>query len=108
LASCADRLLEAGDELHGVLDLVLGMLAERPVRQVEAAAEPVHADVELHQEFVGGVAGEGEPLVGHHHRVEFVAMEDEQAATVGGGVDRAVADLTPPKFMPANCRNISS
>src|SRR3546814_12083534 len=88
-----DRVFEAGDELDRILDLALGMLRQRPIGQVEEPADRVHRHIQLHQKFVGGVAGEGEPAMAHDHRVEFVAMENQQLAAVGRSVDRLFPDL---------------
>src|SRR3546814_5489270 len=52
----------------------------------------------LHQRGGGGVADEGEPAVREHHRVEFVAVDDEQFAPVGGFVDRLAPDFDPAEI----------
>src|SRR5205823_4052611 len=71
-----DHFLEARDELDRVLDLLLEVSSERPIRQPALAADPVEDAVELKQQRVGIVAQEGEPLGVEHHAVEFVTVED--------------------------------
>src|SRR3546814_6286570 len=88
-----DRVFEAGDELDRILDLALGMLRQRPIGQVEEPADRVHRHIQLHQKFVGGVAGEGEPAMAHDHRVEFVAMENQQLAAVGRRSEEHTSEL---------------
>ena len=56
-----DGVLEVGDELHRVLDLVLEVGRERPVVQPELAARPVERGVEAQRRGVGPVAQDREP-----------------------------------------------
>src|SRR6202035_3550600 len=51
--------------------------------------------VDEQSEIVGPVAEKREPLRMTHHDVEFVAMNDEVALTVGRGMDRLPLDLDP-------------
>src|SRR3546814_5054123 len=71
---------------------------QRPIGEAEGAADAVDDHIALHQRGVGSVADEGEPAVREHHRVEFVAVDDEQFAPVGGFVDRLAADFDPAEI----------
>ena len=86
------RLLELADERHRVLDLVLHESAQRPIAPAEAAAQEVDRVIELEEGLVAHVADVGEPLDVLDHSVEFIAVDDEQAATVSGLVDGVMDD----------------
>ena len=81
------RLFERADIVHGVLDLQLRPLRQRPVGHAEHAAEEVDEAVHLDREIVGLVAEMGEPARVLHHEVEDVAVDDEVALAVGAGVN---------------------
>jgi len=79
-----DHFLEAGDERDRILDALLHMGGERPIRQAEAPPHEIHNAVGLEQEFVSAVPKEGEPLGIKHDAVELVAVQHQQAAAVRG------------------------
>ena len=85
-------VLVVGDELHGVLDLVLQERRQRPVGQAEPAAAPVEPGVEAQRRAVGPVAQDGEPARVADDAVELVAVDHQQLAAVRRLVDRLVLD----------------
>ena len=89
------RVLVAVDELDRVLDLVLQVGRQRPVGQAELAAAPVEGGVDAQRRAVGPVAEDREPARIAHDAVELVAMDHQQLAAVGLGVDRLFLDLHP-------------
>ena len=93
-----DNLLIMRDELDGVLHLGLGVLRQRPVGQIEPPPHRVDRHVQAHQRAIGSVADIGEPAVRQRDDVEFIAMQHQQAAAVGGFVDRLAADLDPAEI----------
>ena len=90
-----DRLLVVADVLDRVLDLVLQVLRQGPVGKAELPADDVEPDVELQREDVGVVADERQPLRVFDDGVELVAVDDQEAAAVGGLVDRLAEDGDP-------------
>jgi len=64
------HVFERGNEIDGVLDLMLQVLRERPVMQPEAAAQPIEPAVQNQNRGVGGVAEIREPLGMLNHAVE--------------------------------------
>ena len=91
------RRLEAADEGHRILHLLLDMGRYRPVGQAQPAAQPVVMDIQLEQQLVAHVPRPGEPAVIEHHRIIFIAVAHQQAAAIGGGVDGLQRDLHPAK-----------
>ena len=91
-ASLATRALVVGDELHGVLDLVLEKGRERPVAEPELAARPVEGGVDAQRRVVGPVAQDREPLGVAHDAVELIAVDHQQLLAVGLDVDRLLLD----------------
>jgi hypothetical protein len=85
---CRDGHLVVGDELHGVLNLVLEIGRERPVGQAEPATHRVEDGVQTKREVVGPVTEDGEPARVAHDAVELVAMDHQQLPAVGRQVDR--------------------
>ena len=80
-----ERLLEGADVVHGVLDLQLGPLRQRPIGHAEHAAEEVDQPVHLDREVVGLVAEMGEPARVLHHEIEDVAVDHQIAPPVDAG-----------------------
>ena len=89
----AERLLEGADIFYGVLDFLLEPGRQRPEAEAEAAAEVVEHGVENQGQLVGAFAEEGEPARVANDGVELVAMDDQEAAAVGGQVDDLVDDF---------------
>ena len=87
-----NRLLEFADERDGVLDALFRVSAQGPVAEPEQPPELVERSVQAEQKLVAGVADEGEPLDVLHDGIEFVPVNDQQAASVRGGVDGARLD----------------
>jgi hypothetical protein len=90
---CRHRLLEGADEGHRLLDAVLEVGRERPVAEPQMAPHPVQGVVEPQCQLVAAVAQEGKPLGGAHHHVELVAVHDDVAPPLGGGVHIVAMDL---------------
>src|SRR6266568_7063088 len=83
-----DDFLKARNELHRVLDLLLEVRGNRPIRQTALAAHPIQDTVELEQQSVGIVAEQREPLGVENDAVEFVAVQHQQTLSIGGLVHR--------------------
>ncbi|MNC39596.1 hypothetical protein D3C75_882640 [compost metagenome] len=79
-------LLELADVADRALDLVLEPGRQRPVAVAPALAPVVEPAIEGEGELVGRVAEEGQPAVVAGDHVELVAVQDQQAAAVGGQV----------------------
>jgi hypothetical protein len=100
LGRMGDHVLEAGDELDGVLHLLLEVRRQRPIRQAALAPDPVEHPVELQQQDVCAVAKEGEPFGIEHDAVELVAVDHQQCPAVGGLVDRLVGKFDAAEIEP--------
>ena len=87
-----DRVFKFADEIDRVLDPLLRVGAERPITEPEAAAHEVDQRIEREQELVAKVAGEGEPAHVLDHRIQLVSVNDENAPSIGGGVDDMLLD----------------
>src|SRR4029453_17164742 len=87
-----DRLFEFADEVDRVLDSFLGVSAERPVTETEPSPEKIDRGIERKQKFVANVAEKRQPLCVLHNRVEFVSVNDQDAAPVRGVVNRTFLD----------------
>jgi hypothetical protein len=88
------RILEVEDEADRGLHLALGVAGQGPVAGgPQSAADPGEPAVDPYQQVVGNVAEHRHPAVVAGHLVEFVAMHQQVAAAVGGGVDVFVDHL---------------
>ncbi|MEY2504402.1 MAG: hypothetical protein QOG27_682, partial [Verrucomicrobiota bacterium] len=87
-----NRRFEFPDEIHGVLDPLLGVGTERPIAEAEPPPDKVDQRIEAKQELVAKVAGKGEPARVLDHRIELVSMNDEDASAIGRQVDRLFLD----------------
>src|SRR4029077_10555814 len=71
--------LEFTDKADRVFHPPLGVSAERPVAETEAAPDEINQGIEREQKLITKIAGEREPshpaAAGHHH-IEFVTMND--------------------------------
>ena len=74
------------------LTALLQVGRQRPVGQAEPPAHALNQMFERSSSVVGLVAEEGEPLGVAHDAVEAVAVDDQEAAAVGGLVDGLVDD----------------
>ena len=92
-----DGGLEAADVFDRLLDLVLEVGRQRPVAEPQLAADPVEGGVDGQRRRIGPVAGKGQPFGVPDHAVELVAVQDQQAAAVGGDVDGLVLDDDAPE-----------
>jgi len=81
------RSFEGADIVHGILDLQLRPLRERPIGHAERAAEKIHQSIHLDCEVVGPVAEMGKPARVLHHEIEDVAMDDEVTLAIDAGVN---------------------
>ena len=86
-------LLEAGDVLHRVLDLVFQEGRQRPVGQAQPLAHGEQQVIEAQRPAIGPVAGMGQPLGKGDNPVKAIAMQHPQPSAVGGFVDRLVDDF---------------
>lgn len=91
------RHLEAADVFDCFLDLVLEVGRQRPIAEPELAPGPVDGGVDGKRRLIGAIAGEGQPAGVADHAVELVAVQDQQAAAVGGDVDGLVLDDDAPE-----------
>ncbi len=92
-----DGGLEAADVFDRLLDLVLEVGRQRPVAEPQLAPDPVDGGVDGKRRLVGPVADEGQPTGVAHHAVELVAVQDQQAASIGGDMDGLVLDDDAPE-----------
>ena len=86
-----DGLLEFPDKADDIFHLGFHIGAERPVPEAEEAAEKIHQAVAAHEQDIANVAEMGEPAEVLDDGVEFVAVDHQDFAAVGGGVDRVFA-----------------
>lgn len=89
----AERHLELGDELDGVLDSELQEGRERPIWVAKGHPRFVEPAIEPEGEAIGLVAHKGQPFGVADHHVELVAMDDQQAASIGGPMQRLMFDF---------------
>src|SRR5438552_1394460 len=70
---------EFANEADRVFHTPLGICAEGPVAETEAAPDEINERIEREQKLITNVTGKREPLhpaaAGHHH-IEFVAVND--------------------------------
>src|SRR5215469_471307 len=94
----ADRLVRHGlgkgrHVLHGILDAVLEMCRQRPIRVAKPPPNDVEMAVEPQRGGIGAVAEHRQPTGVLDDRIEHVAMDHQQAASVSRDVDCLVGDL---------------
>ena len=85
-ALVGDGLLEVADKVHRTLDLVLEVGRQRPVAVAVAAAPVVEPAVEGQGQLIGRIAKKGQPAVIAGDHVELVAVDHQQAPSIGGDV----------------------
>lgn len=85
LARRVDRcVLEIEDELHRLLDPALGVTGQRPVAMPsESPPEEGNHGIDADQRVVHDVAENCYPAVMARDLIEFVAMQEEETASVG-------------------------
>src|SRR3546814_14380873 len=81
----SDLLLVVGDELDGVLDLVLQVGRARPVGQSHPAAHMVEPGIQAEREAIGGIAQQGEPLGAGEERKSVVEGKSGSVRVDRGG-----------------------
>lgn len=81
-----DCLFVRADEADRVFDPCFDCFTERPITEAENAPDGVHQRVKTEKELVTEVAEEGEPPDVLHNGVEFMPMQNEEAAPVGRGM----------------------
>src|SRR3546814_13024111 len=81
------------------------LLRQRPVRQTEPLAHGGDDDVEPQKRGVGKVAEQREPARRHDDRIEFVAVKDQQASAVDGGMHRLFPDLDTAEIRACELRS---
>ena len=79
-------------KLTAVLTWLLRNAGQGPVAEAEPAAQHVQPGVEPERGVVSDRAEQGQPLHVPADAVEVVAVDHQQAAAVGGLVDRVVPD----------------
>ena len=77
-----DRLLKLSDKADDIFHLGLDVGAQRPVSEPENAADEIHETVAPEEDRIADGAGMGQPPHVLDHGIEFVAVNDEQAAAV--------------------------
>jgi hypothetical protein len=93
------RALVLADVVHGVLDLELEPLRQRPVRIAQQAARGVEHAIEPKRGLVGMIAEVGEPAGVLDHHVEVIAVDDKIALAVAGLMDRGFRNLDPAEMV---------
>ena len=71
------RAFERADIVHGILDLQLRPLRQRPIGHAEPAPEEVDDAIHPDCEIISLVAEMGEPARVLHHEIEDIAVNDE-------------------------------
>ena len=92
------RLLERANVVDGILDLQLRPFRQRPIRCAEYAAESVENPIGGECEFVGFVTKQREPARLRHHKIEYVAVDDQIAFAIDSGVNGVFDDLDAPEM----------
>ena len=87
-----NRVFKFADEIDRVLDSLLRVGAERPIAETEAAADEIDQRIQRKQKLVTKIAGESEPARVLHDRIQFVSMNDQNAPSIGGGMDEVFRD----------------
>ena len=67
---------EFANKAYCIFHTALGISAERPVAETEAAPDEIDERIERKQKLITNVAGEREPFNVLHHGIEFVAVDD--------------------------------
>src|SRR5262249_7950044 len=95
VATCfvRQRALEFADVVHGVLDLQLRPLRQRPVGKAEPPAQRIEHAVDGDGDVVGPAAELREPGGLRDHEIEMIAVNDEIAPSVSCRVDGVLDDL---------------
>lgn len=91
-----NRFLEFTNEIDGIFDSLFGVGAEGPITQTESTAEKIDRRIEREKKFVADVAEISQPLGILHDGVELVPVNDQNAAIIGGNVNRALLDRYVP------------
>ena len=94
-------LFEIAHVVDGFLAFVLEPGRDREIAAAGQPPQPVVPAVEDEQGVVENAADVGQPLAVLNHAVEPVAMQDQEATAVGGGVDGFVADPDAVEFAAA-------
>jgi hypothetical protein len=87
------RPFEGADIIHGVLDLQLRPLRQRPIGHAEPSPEHIDEAIHPDREIVGLVAEMREPARVLHHEVEDVAVNHEIAPPVDADMDGIFHDV---------------
>src|SRR5258708_29672647 len=87
------RLFEGADIIHGVLDLQLRPLRERPIGHAEPASKEVDEAIHLDCEIVGLVAKMSDPARILHHEVENIAVNHEITPSIDTDMDGVFHDV---------------
>src|SRR5437870_12877829 len=84
---------EFANKAHCVLHTPLGISAERPVSETEAAPDKVNKRIEREQKLVAKIAREREPFHVLHHGIEFVTMDHQNSFPASGDMDCPLLNL---------------
>src|SRR6266513_8647 len=87
------RSFEFADKAYRVLHATLGVCAQRPVAETEAASDEINERIEREQKLVTKIAREREPFHVLHYGIEFVAVNNQNAFARGGHVDCSLLDV---------------
>ena len=80
-----DRRLELAHEINCILNPLLCVSAQRPIPKAEPPPHEIDQRIEAEQKLVAKIAGEGEPPRVLDHRVQLMAMNDEEAPAIAAG-----------------------
>ena len=84
---------EFADEADRVFHTPLGVSAERPIAETEAAPDEIDKRIEREQKLITKVASKREPPHVLYHGIEFVAVNNQDAFPGGGDMDCPLLDL---------------
>ena len=90
-----DALFKATDEAGGLFDPALDGGRQGPVLEAQPAPGHVEDHVDRQQGVVGDVTQVREPPGLADRGVELIAMHDQHALPVGGGVDELISQVEP-------------
>src|SRR5439155_11839029 len=81
------------DETDGVFYALFHVSAQRPIAETEPPPEEIDRRIQRKQKLITNVAGECQPLHVLHDRIQFVAVNDEHAASVSEAMNGVLLNL---------------
>lgn len=89
------RLLIVADVFDSVLDLVLEVGGQRPIRETKPPPHNVEGCIDSKRVIVGVIADKGQPLGVFYNAVKLIPVQDEKALAIGHDVDRLAQHRDP-------------